>query len=394
MGGISRNMVEARLSIAFIAGTLLVVMALVAVMNTETNSASLQDTASTELSNDQGGTSTNGRVDLNIEGCAGFNCQRRFICIDKWKRCTDNWCTVNCNHGPSFCPPTYCRGTPAAPAPTSAPTDFPTDAPTDAPTEPPTEAPSDVPTDAPIPTPNAIVPTPSCIWTEVLMPHQKCAFTTGDHGITKEECQAKADAKKDAFYSWKKIDEKSEAVTNQCFTTATCVGALSSTTNGWEVSYCTPAGVANDKMCVTTSRGLACCSASCGTCSEDQCADAPGGKDACCPKIISQADKNCVTNTPPCLFTDGGFPTTDHDYKAMAKKVRFPTSLPDEDEKEQYEIDKAAGRGSASELATKSYLGQVRFAANRKRTEACCVEKSISTSDCAKKPNKFFKQCK
>merc|ERR1711865_475525 len=257
MGGISRNMVEARLSIAFIAGTLLVVMALVAVMNTETNSASLQDTASTELSNDQGGTSTNGRVDLNIEGCAGFNCQRRFICIDKWKRCTDNWCTVNCNHGPSFCPPTYCRGTPAAPAPT------------------------DAPTDVPIPTPNAVVPTPSCIWTEVLMPHQKCAFTTGDHGITKEECQAEADAKKDAFYSWKKIDEPSEAVTNQCFTTATCVGALSNTANGWEVNYCTPADVANDKMCVTTSRGLACCSASCGTCSEDQCTDAPGGKDAC-----------------------------------------------------------------------------------------------------------------
>ena len=128
------------------------------------------------------------------------------------------------------------------------------------------------------------------------MPHQKCAFTTGDHGITKEECQAEADAKKDAFYSWKKIDEGSDAVTNQCFTTATCVGALSNTANGWEVNYCTPADVANDKMCVTTSRGLACCSASCGTCSEDQCTDAPGGKDACCPETISQADKSCVTN--------------------------------------------------------------------------------------------------
>jgi len=425
---------EARSSIAIIAGTLLVCMALVAVMNTETNPASLSDTASTELSNDQGGTSTNGRVDLSIVGCAGFNCQRRYICIDKWKRCTDNWCTVNCNHKASFCPPTYCRGTPAAPAPTRAPTEKLTAAPTDAPTErptaapsdmptelpthsvthavshspttalteapseapseAPTEAPSEAPTDEPLPIPQTVVPLPSCIWTTVLMPKSKCAVTTGDHGITKEECQAKADAKKDAFYSWKKIDEKSETVTDQCFTSATCVGALSSTTNGWEVSYCTPADVANDKMCVTTSRGLACCSASCGTCSEDQCADAPGGKDACCPKIISQADKNCVTNTPPCLFTDGGFPTTDHDYKAMAKKVRFPTSLPDEDEKEQYEIDKAAGRGSASELATKSYLGQVRFAANKKRTEACCVEKSISTSDCAKKPNKFFKQCK
>jgi len=393
--GISRNMVEARLSIAFIAGTLLVVMALVAVMNTETNSASLQDTASTELSNDQGGTSTNGRVDLNIEGCAGFNCQRRFICIDKWKRCTDNWCTVNCNHGPSFCPPTYCRGTPAAPAPTSAPTDFPTDAPTegDAPTTAPTEAPTDAPTDAPIPTPNAVVPTPSCIWTEVLMPHQKCAFTTGDHGITKEECQAEADAKKDAFYSWKKIDEPSEAVTNQCFTTATCVGALSNTANGWEVNYCTPADVANDKMCVTTSRGLACCSASCGTCSEDQCTDAPGGKDACCPETISQADKSCVTNTPPCLFTGGGFPTTDREYKDVAKEMTFPNSLPDEDEHEQYDIDKEAGRGSASEVATKSYIKQIRYDANRKRTEACCVEKGISASDCATKPNKFFQGC-
>merc|ERR1712166_883570 len=149
MGVIDRNM-EARSSIAIIAGTLLVCMALVAVMNTETNPASLSDTASTELSNDQGGTSTNGLVDLSIEGCAGFNCQRRFICIDKWKRCTDNWCTVNCNHGASFCPPTYCRGTPAAPAPTSAPTDKPSDAPTDAPTE--------APTDEPLPIPQTVVP--------------------------------------------------------------------------------------------------------------------------------------------------------------------------------------------------------------------------------------------
>merc|ERR1711924_291241 len=84
---------------------LLVVVGLVALSTSPESDTA--DTADTQLSNDQGGISTNGRVDLNIQGCAGFNCQKRFICIDRYKRCTDNWCTVNCNHGPSFCPKSY-----------------------------------------------------------------------------------------------------------------------------------------------------------------------------------------------------------------------------------------------------------------------------------------------
>jgi hypothetical protein len=60
-------------------------------------------------SDDTGGMSSNGRQDLSIVGCAGFDCTQRYVCIDKYKRCTDNWCTVNCNHGAAFCPKSYCR---------------------------------------------------------------------------------------------------------------------------------------------------------------------------------------------------------------------------------------------------------------------------------------------
>merc|ERR1711998_214520 len=33
-----------------------------------------------------------------------------YKCIDKYGRCTDNWCDINCNHvGAAFCPASYCR---------------------------------------------------------------------------------------------------------------------------------------------------------------------------------------------------------------------------------------------------------------------------------------------
>merc|ERR1719353_1816765 len=41
-------------------------------------------------------------------------------CIDRWRRCTDWWCTVNCGHKPSYCPKSYCRGA-AKPSPPPAP---------------------------------------------------------------------------------------------------------------------------------------------------------------------------------------------------------------------------------------------------------------------------------
>lgn len=46
--------------------------------------------------------------------------QGSYKCIDKWKRCTDQWCNDNCNHNPRFCPPSYCRGA-ATPTPAPAP---------------------------------------------------------------------------------------------------------------------------------------------------------------------------------------------------------------------------------------------------------------------------------
>jgi len=49
----------------------------------------------------------------------------RFTCIDRWRRCTDQWCNVNCNHNPSYCPRSFCRGVavapPVPPAPPPAP---------------------------------------------------------------------------------------------------------------------------------------------------------------------------------------------------------------------------------------------------------------------------------
>jgi outer membrane biosynthesis protein TonB len=72
----------------------------------------------------------------------------RYTCIDPWKRCTDNWCTANCNHNPRYCPKSYCR---AVPRPTKAPTKEPTTMePTQEPTkEPTTKEPTQEPTNEP-----------------------------------------------------------------------------------------------------------------------------------------------------------------------------------------------------------------------------------------------------
>ena len=64
------------------------------------------------------------------------------------RRYADNRCTVNCNHGPHFCPPTYCRGTPAPKTSSEAPIDAPSGSPLDAPTAAPTYTSSEAPTDA------------------------------------------------------------------------------------------------------------------------------------------------------------------------------------------------------------------------------------------------------
>merc|ERR1712166_433725 len=359
MGVIDRNM-EARSSIAIIAGTLLVCMALVAVMNTETNPASLSDTASTELSNDQGGTSTNGRVDLSIVGCAGFNCQRRYICIDKWKRCTDNWCTVNCNHGPSFCPKSYCLGQKSPPPPPPSGCDG--------------VANSGKVDDAcgvcdgdGSSCANDIIKD-KCTWSEVLVPNMKCAFTTGIRGVSQEECQAKAEATGDAFYSWRHTDVQTlnnkdgkEFVTDQCFTTKTCDNVLSTTWNDWKVFYCTPADspAAQPNMCQPSKRGLACCSATCDTCGGPDCASGDKGSE-CCPETIDKANKNCATNLPPCVFTPGGFPTKDVDYKDYAGQISPESNSEGQAASHEEPIgqsDTTFGKyGSPKEIQTKKWL--------------------------------------
>merc|ERR1712195_387386 len=410
--GISSVNMEARLSIAFIAGTLLVCMALVAVMNTETNSA-LPDTASTELSNDQGGTSTNGRVDLSIVGCAGFNCQRRYICIDKWKRCTDNWCIVNCNHGPSFCPKSYCLGQKSPPPP------------------PPPSGCDGVANSGKVDdacgvcdgdgkscagcdgvlnsgkvkdacgvcggngkscagcdgVANSVkvddacgvcdgdgsscandIIKDKCTWSEVLVPNMKCAFTTGIRGVSQEECQAKAEATGDAFYSWRHTDVQTlnnkdgkEFVTDQCFTTKTCGNVLSTTWNDWKVFYCTPADspAAQPNMCQPSKRGLACCSATCDTCGGPDCASGDKGSE-CCPETIDKADKNCATNLPPCVFSPGGFPTKDVDYKDYAGQISPESNSEGQAASHEEPIgqsDTTFGKyGSPKEIQTKKWL--------------------------------------
>jgi hypothetical protein len=44
-----------------------------------------------------------------------------YKCIDKYGRCTDNWCDINCNHvGAAFCPKSYCRAIATGEPPSSA----------------------------------------------------------------------------------------------------------------------------------------------------------------------------------------------------------------------------------------------------------------------------------
>jgi hypothetical protein len=160
----------------------------------------------------------------------------------------------------------------------------------------------------------------------VLVPNEKCAFTTGIHGVSRDECQEKAEKSGDAFYSWRATDVQTlthkdgqEFTTNQCFTTKTCDNVLSSTWNDWRVFYCTPAEVSNS-MCQATKKGLSCCSPKCDTCGGPNC-NRWSTSSQCCPETIDTAANNCATNFPPCVFSPGGFPTHDADYKDYAGQI-------------------------------------------------------------------------
>lgn len=199
------------------------------------------------------------------------------------------------------------------------------------------------------------------------MPHMKCAFTTGVHGISREDCQQQAVATGDSFYSWKYIDAVA-GVSNQCFTTKTCTNVLSSTVNDWEVWYCQPANIA-DKMCVASPTGQACCAASCGQCGGLECASAPGGNAACCPDTISAAGKSCVTDFPPCVFKPDGFPTSVTDYQSTFQWVdgKAPTvSVANTD----VPTTGFGYRGAPKEIETKAWIKQARKNANELSVKA------------------------
>lgn len=55
---------------------------------------------------------------LEAVAAGGLKC----TCVDKFKRCTDAWCNMNCGHPKRFCPKSYCRCIPSAtPPPPPAP---------------------------------------------------------------------------------------------------------------------------------------------------------------------------------------------------------------------------------------------------------------------------------
>jgi len=237
-----------------------------------------------------------------------------------------------------------------------------------------------------------------CTWSEVLVPNMKCAFTTGVHGVSREHCQDKAEASGDAFYSWRATDVQTlkgghtdgkEFTTDQCFTTKTCDNVLSSTWNDWRVFYCTPANVANN-MCQPTSKGLSCCSSTCDTCGGPDC-DAGGKGSECCPETIDKADKNCATNLPPCVFSPGGFPTKDVDYKDYAGKI----SPHSESEGQKADNSEPVGQsattfgkyGSDKEIKTKMWL-------TRNRCEVSASFKEMRIRDFGPDGCKFAKDFK
>jgi len=95
-----------RILSVLVLGTLIACIIVVSVDNTTKSSSG----SSTQLE----ATDT---VPSKMYSIAGFPVKARYTCIDKWKRCTNFWCDANCNHVPKYCPKSFCRVKPSAPAP-------------------------------------------------------------------------------------------------------------------------------------------------------------------------------------------------------------------------------------------------------------------------------------
>jgi hypothetical protein len=66
----------------------------------------------------------------------------------------------------------------------------------------------------------------------------------------------------------------------------------------------------SDPKCVSGVRGttddglVVCCDKACGTCGGEGCSERPGGANNCCASFIEADGESCLSNMPPCVFTD------------------------------------------------------------------------------------------
>merc|ERR1711934_415129 len=284
-----------------------------------------------------------------------------FKCIDRWRRCTDQWCKVNCNHKPAYCPRSYCRAAAVAPPVTPAP----------APPAPANNDPKCVSgligvyyasatsrgDSASVEGASICCPKScgscggskcgdrpggkeACCSDKVFASGKKCTDNKPPCvGVdTSETTQLDADA---ALQTETELDvltqdRETELAAGQF----KCIDRWRRCTDQWckvncnhkpaycPRSYCRAAAAAppapanNDPKCVSgligvyyasaTSRGDSasvegasiCCPKSCGSCGGSKCGDRPGGKEACCSDKVFASGKKCTDNKPPCVGVD------------------------------------------------------------------------------------------
>merc|ERR1712153_38339 len=112
MGGVAANMPSNSAFVAAIAGALLMAAMIVVVFNKDHADSGPLGSATTLSSSTE-------LVAIPLDSDASVAttdlAATQFICIDRWRRCTNYWCDVNCRHNPSYCPRSFCRGQAVAP---------------------------------------------------------------------------------------------------------------------------------------------------------------------------------------------------------------------------------------------------------------------------------------